>query len=69
MKRKKSNIDGGEPFPCFKSPVDPIFKELKSDILELTANIKLSIQIYIHYSRFNFDIGLHLCNFFRVVHV
>lgn len=45
--KEKSNIDGGEPFPCFKCPVDPIFKQLKSDILELTANIKLSIQIYI----------------------
>lgn len=35
MKRKKSNIDGGESFPCFRCPVDP----LKSDILVHTANV------------------------------
>ena len=39
MKRKKSNIDGGESFPCFRCPVNPIFEELKSDILVHTANV------------------------------
>ena len=34
MKRKKSNIDGGESFPCFRYPVDPIFEELKRAIIK-----------------------------------
>ena len=39
MKRKKSNIDGGESFPCFRCPVNPIFEELNSDILAHIANV------------------------------
>lgn len=37
--KEKSNTDGGESFPCFTCPVDPIFEELKSDILVHTANV------------------------------
>ena len=39
MKRKKSNIDEGQSFPCSRCPVDPIFEEIKSDILAHTANV------------------------------
>ena len=39
MKRKKSNIDEGESIPCSRCPVDPIFEEIKSDILAHTANV------------------------------
>ena len=39
MKRKKSNIDEGESFPCSRCPVDPIFEEIKSDILAHKANV------------------------------
>ena len=39
MKRKKRNTDGGESFPCFRCPVNPIFEELKSGIFDISRNL------------------------------
>ena len=51
MKRKKTLIDRGESFPCFKCPVDSIFEETQERFLEhmVNTNLKPLFQSYIHY--------------------
>ena len=60
MKRKK-NIDKGQSFPGFNSPVGSIFEGTKSDF-ESTWQT----QIYNRYFRSIFVIGLDYCKFLRV---